>query len=461
MESRLTSFYARGKQLGYTVISDGWTDVQGRPLLNIVAVNAAGSVFMTAVDTSGETKNSAYIAKQISTVVEQLGPENVVQVVTDNAPACKSAGDAIMVRYPHITWSGCAAHTCDLALEDIFKLEYFKQIYTSIKEMVQFINNHQHTQAAWRNISNRALLKPGETRFASEFIMLERAYDRKAQLQQLVVSEGWHAAIATMRVGDQAHASRHRQLILDDQHWDKVAQVIQLAEPIVKMLRVADGDAPSASKVHALAFQVQESLAKHTTLPAGIPGELARIWDERWTMMDSALHGAGYCLDPQFMGDMGVGGSNAQDRCFQGLLTMIRRLVPEQDRPAVRGQYANYKARSGSFGLPEALEDAPNMPAHLWWDMYGNSAAELKRFAMKILSQVSSSSACERNWSTYDFIHSRRRNRLLPTTAKDLVWVFTNGRLADRHDNSSNEEVFVGWDAMQESSESEGDAAQA
>jgi hypothetical protein len=46
------------------------------------------------------------------------------QVCTDNASACKKAGEIIEERYPHITWSPCGAHVMDLLLEDIGKLPW-------------------------------------------------------------------------------------------------------------------------------------------------------------------------------------------------------------------------------------------------------------------------------------------------------------------------------------------------
>ena len=37
--------------------------------------------------------------------------------------------------------------------------------------------------------------------------------------------------------------------------------------------------------------------------------------------------------------------------------------------------------------------------------------------------------ACERNWSTYDYIHNKKRNRLKAGRAEKLVFVFSNLRL--------------------------------
>jgi hypothetical protein len=233
-----------------------------------------------------------------------------------------------------------------------------------------------------------------------------------------------------------------------------VGALIDITTPIVKLLRVADGDAPSTSKVHWYAWKISDSIGD-STLPASLKAAVLAIWQRRWGQLDSPLHGAGYCLDPEFISDLGVVGNDKADSCFQHLLTMINKLVPENKektvRKTVRGHYANFKARSGAFGTPEAWEDARDMPAHQWWEMYGMHAPELQTLAVKVLSQVSSSSACERNWSAYDFIHNRKRNRLTPARARDLVWVFTNGRLADRLDTVDNEEQFIGWDDMVES----------
>lgn len=70
-----------------------------------------------------------------------------------------------------------------------------------------------------------------------------------------------------------------------------------------------------------------------------------------------------------------------------------------------------------------------------------NHLPKLQRIAIRILSQVSSASASERNWSTYDFIHSKKRNRLTPNRAADLVYVFTNLRLMENVTSAYFEEA--------------------
>lgn len=44
------------RQTGCSVTSDGWTNTQHKPLLNVMFVTTSGAVFVDSVDTSGEIK---------------------------------------------------------------------------------------------------------------------------------------------------------------------------------------------------------------------------------------------------------------------------------------------------------------------------------------------------------------------------------------------------------------------
>ncbi|GLJ10007.1 hypothetical protein SUGI_0120010 [Cryptomeria japonica] len=60
---------------------------------------------------------------------------------------------------------------------------------------------------------------------------------------------------------------------------------------------------------------------------------------------------------------------------------------------------------------------------------YGAQTPEFQRFAIRILSQGASSLARERNWSCFDHIHSKKRNKLLSGKLGDLVYVRSNLKL--------------------------------
>ncbi|GKB85047.1 zf-BED domain-containing protein [Tanacetum coccineum] len=52
-----------------------------------------------------------------------------------------------------------------------------------------------------------------------------------------------------------------------------------------------------------------------------------------------------------------------------------------------------------------------------WWDSFGDDTPELKRFAMRVLSLMCSSSGCERNWSAFEMLSRRKEKKMKETAA--------------------------------------------
>ncbi|WIA31485.1 hypothetical protein OEZ86_002378 [Tetradesmus obliquus] len=455
-ESELLLFDMRSKDTMVSLCSDGWTDVAKHPLLNVLAVNPVGAKFITAVNTEGEVKSGLYIGGALIECIEGIGPEHVVQVVTDGAANCAAAGRIIMEKYPHITWTICTPHAIDLTLEEIFAIGPFDELISKAKRVVMFINNHQQTLAAYRALEESvlALLKPGETRFATSFIMLQRVHKQSSHLQRLVVSQGWQSAVARLTAEDRGKAAEIKLVILDDNFWEEAKEAMDVVEPLVSLLRLADGTAPCMGKIYYRMSKCLEHVRSgQHKLDAGVLEEVADIISNRWEYLHSPMHGAGYCLDPEFWSDAG---KNAE--CMGNLITMVERLLPTPaERKAAREQFVMYKNREELFAVHgAAVQDAPSMPANQWWGMYGSGCKELQRVAVAVLSQVSAAVSCERNWSTYDYIHSKKRNKLAPARARDLVYIFSNQRLLRKLNSGTHQEEFVPWDSEDEQ---EADAA--
>jgi hypothetical protein len=123
----------------------------------------------------------------------QVGPDNVTQVVSDSAAACKAAGTLVAARFPHITWTPCTAHCLDLLLEDIGSLAWAKDTLKEAKGLVHFLTNHHKSLAIFRTHSELELLKPAETRFATAFMLMDRLVEVKQALEETVVDREWRA----------------------------------------------------------------------------------------------------------------------------------------------------------------------------------------------------------------------------------------------------------------------------
>lgn len=66
---------------GCAVMADCWNDVQGRTLINFLVSCPRGLYFISSIDATDSIEDAANIFKLLDKVVEEIGEENVVQVV--------------------------------------------------------------------------------------------------------------------------------------------------------------------------------------------------------------------------------------------------------------------------------------------------------------------------------------------------------------------------------------------
>ena len=87
----------------------------------------------------------------------------------------------------------------------------------------------------------------------------------------------------------------------------------------------------------------------------------------------------------------------------------LHALFPDpEERAEVRTEIINMRLRFRHDKEMELI--AKRTPRHLvWQDETQIISSKLAPLAVRLLSQVSSSSACKRCWSNYGFIHSSRR----------------------------------------------------
>ncbi|XP_059076562.1 uncharacterized protein LOC131039617 [Cryptomeria japonica] len=233
-------------RIGCSIVSDEWTDVRHRPLINIIVTCPAGSYFLKAVDCSGKRKDAEFQFSILRDAIEEVGAANVVQVNTDSARVCKSAGMMVEGAYKHIFWTPCCIHALNNALKDIGKIDWVKHAVAKARDIQMFICNHHTSLALFRSFSNKEFLKPIETRYASYFILLERMLEVHDPLQLMVVNPEW----TRWRESNSTEGKSTKQKILDDNWWSTVRYLFSIISPIVDVIRYADTDSPSLGEIY-------------------------------------------------------------------------------------------------------------------------------------------------------------------------------------------------------------------
>ncbi|KAK9020963.1 hypothetical protein V6N11_010975 [Hibiscus sabdariffa] len=74
-----------------TSVCDGWSDPTIKALINFMATSGNGPMFLKAVNCFGDVKDKFFIANLMKEVIDEVGHQNVVQIITDNASNCKGA----------------------------------------------------------------------------------------------------------------------------------------------------------------------------------------------------------------------------------------------------------------------------------------------------------------------------------------------------------------------------------
>lgn len=153
LENALAPIRNSWKQTGVSIISDGWKDTKNQPLINVIAVCPKGAMFLKAVDCEGQVKDAQFIANILIQCIQDVGPQNVVQVITHNAKNCRAPSMLIETRFEHIYWTPCAVHSLNLMLQKMGrKINWIKPIYAEAKEIQMFITNHSMSQGHFQII---------------------------------------------------------------------------------------------------------------------------------------------------------------------------------------------------------------------------------------------------------------------------------------------------------------------
>lgn len=80
---------------------DGWIDTGNHPLLNIIVSSVTGPYLLRATVCSGKNKSALFLKDYLCEAIDEIGPSNVVQVITEATPISKSVGLMVQKQYTY------------------------------------------------------------------------------------------------------------------------------------------------------------------------------------------------------------------------------------------------------------------------------------------------------------------------------------------------------------------------
>ncbi len=98
------------------------------------------------------------------------------------------------------------------------------------------------------------LLKPGDTRFGTNFIMLERLQKVKTPIQQMIMSSKWKKWMCLDEKKNVECA------FLSNQFWEVLILIVKVTKPIINLMRLIDYGKRITGKFYEYYDQLMEKI---------------------------------------------------------------------------------------------------------------------------------------------------------------------------------------------------------
>ena len=144
------------------LVSDGWSNMRNEHVVNFIILipNEETPIYFKSLFTADIRQTGENIATEIIRVIEEIEPDKVVSVVTDNAPNMASAWTIIETNFPKIFANGCAAHgflslvTLMISSETTKPTSVFFQIFTTLISGTRLLNYEMFWERQRRSLEN-------------------------------------------------------------------------------------------------------------------------------------------------------------------------------------------------------------------------------------------------------------------------------------------------------------------
>ncbi|XP_062120253.1 uncharacterized protein LOC133834603 isoform X1 [Humulus lupulus] len=412
---------------GCTIIADTWTDNKSRALINFLVSSPTRTFFHKSVDVSSYFKNAKCLADLFDSVIQDFGPENVVQIIMDNTFNYPGVANHILQNYSSIFMSPCASQCVNLILEEFSKVEWVNRCIIHAQTISKFIYNSVSMLDLMKKYTGgQELIRTGITKSVSNFLSLQSILKQKPRLKHMFNSPEYCTSSSYLNKQQSVSCIA---ILEDNEFWRAVDECVAISEPFLKVLREVSGGKPAVGSIYELMTRAKESIRTYYIMDENKCKTFLGIVDRKWRdQHHSPLHSAAAFLNPSIQYNPEIKFLTSIKEDF---FKVLEKLLPTPEmRRDITNQICTFTKATGMFGCSLAMEARDVVSPGLWWEQYGDSAPVLQRVAIRILSQVCSSFTFERHWNAFQQIHSEKRNKIDREALNDLVYINYNLKLA-------------------------------
>lgn len=359
-------------------------------------------------------ENAQFIHDAIKKVIDEIGVQKILAVITDNVSANVRAWELLDETYvaENLSFYGCASLIGQLLIKDYGPILSVKTIIDSVSKMVNEIKKSRILLSVFKEIQKNnpedqkkiTLKIAGKTRWGSHLRCLKSFYDNKINLQRLAISE---KVIGTLDLTT-------KDKILSDRIWWEIQKVMDLLQPVLDWITIWEGDSIRLSLVVRGILEIGKNVQAYLNEAPLIVNltearNLRHDFNEGAKMALKPIHFAAYFLDPRYRED--VLNQEDFDTGYKYIFSILKKFTNVSKNDLVK-EVADYYSKSGFYEQDHVQTTSKILDPVQWWKTTCDKRS-LSKIAVAILQSPPTSAATGRSFSTEGFMHNAQRNRLL------------------------------------------------
>jgi hypothetical protein len=419
-----TQVYERIKKSTYpcSIAVDGWTNIRKDKVTNIVVLCDSVAYYLKSVTNVTETNDATWLFEHIEPIFAELIAFGIkiVAIAADNEYLNGAFIRMLQVPYPFLVHVPCAAHTLQLIVNKIMKLDMFRSCVQSILDIVHHFDRKKANRLKLKQLQEQdgmvyCIVRPNDTRWSS----LLACINRMLQLQ------------------------RYIQFILPQYQsiWSTLSDLANFLKPFQIATDVVQSDAATLFDVYTVFHDISthiKSMKKHNVLQHAYK-QAATIFNREWRNninIDATVASA--MLSFRDISQFSIEQKKSVKKFIIsfGSEYLSKYYNDKGDstdtiQSTLLRQLSNFRGKKGEFS--DSIAEFTMLQGkdtkrdcREFWDLNIDTAPELSIVAIAILSIVASEASVERTFSAQGSVHSKQRNRLLDSRVEAEMFIKFN-----------------------------------
>ena len=311
----------------------------------------------------------------------------------------KAAWNVLQAKYPGMILNGCAAHTVNLLVKNICKLDRFEDFLEHARFITSFLKDRNALSKRFESIqenlyregdisSKGGLVHVVETRWYTHYGCVRRIIDNRKVLKQLVDSSAFECIKGTAEVKPKKEL--FASLIKNDVFWTKLEEMEKILKPTSIIVGLLESNECSLSEIYTI---FKKMLDEYSSQP-----DILELVNDRWAFLHTASMGFAYFLDPKNRGGEGFIGNDLNDNSILlEKFAVMKGFCETRDSVKIEYDRFVYDMKTPSTRAAKFIK---NFSAITYWLQIGSNLYPiLGKIAQIVLKVPTSQAASERSWS--------------------------------------------------------------